>query len=66
MVFNFCRWKSAQVKLCIIFFFSKNSNVVGSELSSFSPKTYLKLANITISPEINKRVIASLHYVKTP
>ena len=54
------------------FFFSKNSNVVGSGrelvVSSllFLLELTLKLANTIISPEMNKRVIASLDYTKTP
>ena len=53
-------------------FFSKNSNVVGSGrelvVSSllFLLELTLKLANTIISPEMNKRVIASLHYTKAP
>ena len=71
MVFNFCHWKSDQVKLCVVFF-PKNSNVLGSDRELvgssllFLLELTLKLANITISPETNKSVIASLHYTKTP
>ena len=70
MNLNFCCWNLIHESFVFDFFKKPLTGRLwfwtGSELSSFSPRTHLKLGKINISPKMIKKTIASLDYKKIP